>query len=157
MSDTNSGPEVRREVRIAASPATVFALLTEPQQMVKWLAELVEADAQPGGTFRLAEPGGITIEGTYLEILKDRKIVFTWGGVVGLRPGQSTVEIVLEPDGDGTLLRLRHFDLPGPAVDAHRMGWELSGLPKLKDLAEGRELAGRCLSDMARLGAGEKP
>ena len=146
--------EVRLEVRIAASPATVFALLTEPREMTKWLAELVEADAQPGGIFRLTQAGGPTIAGTYVEVIRDRKIVFTWGGVEGLKPGQSTVEIVLEPDGAGTLLRLHHFGLPGPALDAHRKGWELSGLPKLRDAAEGRDLTGRCLSDMARLGSG---
>jgi uncharacterized protein YndB with AHSA1/START domain len=151
MSDTG---EVRREIRIAASPATVFGLLTEPRQMAKWLAELVEADAQPGGIFRLTQAGGPTIAGTYLEVIQDRKIVFTWGGVEGLEPGQSTVEILLEPDGAGTLLRLRHFNLPGPALDAHRKGWELSGLPKLKDAAEGRDPTGRCLSDMARLRGG---
>jgi uncharacterized protein YndB with AHSA1/START domain len=151
MSDAR---EVRLEIRITASPATVFALLTEPRQMTKWLAELVEADAQPGGIFRLTQVGGPTIAGTYLEVIQDRKIVFTWGGVEGLEPGQSTVEIVLEPDGAGTLLRLRHFGLPGPALDAHRKGWELSGLPKLRDAAEGRDLTGRCLSDMARLGSG---
>ena len=155
MSGTGASREVTLEIRIAASLATVFALLTEPQQMVKWLAELVEADAQPGGIFRLAQPGGPTIEGIYLEVIADRKIVFTWGGVEGLKPGQSTVEIVLEPDGAGTLLRLRHFDLPGPALDAHHKGWELSGLPKVKDAAEGRRPTGRCLSDIARLAGGD--
>ena len=155
MSDTGSSREVRREIRIAASPATVFSLLTEPQQMMKWLAELVEAEAQPGGIFRLAQSGGTTIEGTYLEVIKDRRIVFTWGGVEGLKPGESTVEISLEPDGAGTLLRLRHFGLPGRAIDAHRKGWELSGLPKLRDAAEGRAITVRCLQDIARLGGGE--
>jgi len=154
MSDTGSSNEVRREIRIAASPATVFALLSEPRQMMKWLAELVEADPRPGGVFRLTEPGGTTIEGTYLEVIENRKIVFTWGGVEGLRPGQSTVEIVLEPDGAATVLRLRHFNLPDSAIDAHRRGWELSGLPKLRDAAEGRALTGLCLSDIARRGGG---
>jgi uncharacterized protein YndB with AHSA1/START domain len=155
MSGTGSSREVTLEIRIAASPATVFSLLTEPRQMVKWLAELVEADAQPGGIFRLVQNGGPTIEGIYLEVIADRKIVFTWGGVEGLKPGQSTVEILLVPDGAGTLLRLRHFNLPDPALDAHHKGWELSGLPKLKDAAEGRPLTGRCLSDMARLASGD--
>ena len=41
----------------------------------------------------------MSIQGTYLEIIPNRKVVFTWGGVEGLEPGQSTVEFVLEPDG----------------------------------------------------------
>jgi uncharacterized protein YndB with AHSA1/START domain len=78
----------------------------------------------------------LTIEGIYLEVIANRKIVFTWGGVEGLKPGQSTVEISLAPGGAGTLLRRRHFDWPGPALDAHRKAWELSGPTKLQDGAE---------------------
>src|SRR5262245_8249427 len=112
MSPTDPRGEIRHEIWIAASPATVLALLTEPQQMTKWLATLVEADARRGGIFRISEPGGRAIEGVYLEVIKERKIVLTWGGVEGLVPGQSTVEITLEPVDDGTLLRLHHFGLP---------------------------------------------
>jgi hypothetical protein len=67
-----------------------------------WLAELVEADARPGGVFRIFGPVGVSIEGTYLEVVPDRKVVFTWGGVEGVKPGQSTVEFLLERDDDGT-------------------------------------------------------
>jgi hypothetical protein len=79
-------------------------------------------------------------------------MVFTWGGVEGVKPGQSTVEFLLEPDRGGTLLRLRHYGLPGPAVEPHRRGWVYSGLVKLKDAAEGGKPARLCLSDIAQLG-----
>ena len=69
MSHTGASREVRHEIRIAASPSTVFALLTEPRQMMKWFATLVEADAQPGGVFRITEPGRRAIEGVYLEVI----------------------------------------------------------------------------------------
>jgi uncharacterized protein YndB with AHSA1/START domain len=149
MSDASEGGEVRLEIRIDASHETVFALLTEPTQMKIWLAEIVEADARPGGVFRIAGPVGVAIEGTYLEIVPNKKVTFTWGGVEGLQPGQSTVEFVLEPDGAGTLVRLRHYRLPKPAVEPHRRGWVYSGLVKLKDSAEGRTPTRLCLSDIA--------
>jgi uncharacterized protein YndB with AHSA1/START domain len=151
MNDRRPGRDVRLEIRIDASPEAVFALLTEPTRMKIWLAELVEADARPGGVFRISGPPGVSIEGTYLEVIPNKKVTFTWGGVEGLRPGQSTVEFVLEPDGNGTLLRLRHYRLPKPAVEPHRRGWVYSGLVKLKDAAEGRRPNGLCLSDIARL------
>jgi uncharacterized protein YndB with AHSA1/START domain len=147
MSDERGA--VRLEIRIDAAPETVFALLTDPAHMKIWFAELVDADARPGGVFRISGPVGVSIEGTYLEVVKDRKVVFTWGGVEGLAPGQTTVEFLLEPDGKGTLLRLRHYGLPGPAVESHRVGWVQSGLAKLKDAAEGRRPARLCLSDLA--------
>jgi uncharacterized protein YndB with AHSA1/START domain len=150
MSDTGRGEEVRLEIRIEASPETVFALLTDPARMRTWLAELVEADSRPGGVFRISGPSGVSIEGTYLEVIPNKKVVFTWGGVEGVKPGQSTVEFLLEPAGGGTLVRLRHYGLPRPAVEPHRRGWVYSGLVKLKDAAEGRAPTGLCLSDIAQ-------
>jgi hypothetical protein len=65
---------------------------------------------------------------------------------MGLAPGQTTVEFVLEPVGSGTRVKLRQFGLPGPAFEPHDKGW-VSGLQKLKSAAEGREPGGLCLGD----------
>lgn len=138
MSDLDDRSEVRLEIRIAASCETVFALLTEPARMKTWLAEWVEADCRPGGIFRVRGPRGGLIEGKYLEIVPNRKVVFTWGGLQGLAPGASTVEFRLEPHGRGTMLRLRHHGLPQARIEPHRRGWDVFGLPTLKDVAEGR-------------------
>jgi uncharacterized protein YndB with AHSA1/START domain len=139
--------EVRLEIWIDASPETVFALLTDPVQMQTWFAELVEADPRPGGIFRISEPTtGASIEGTYQEVVANRKVVFTWGGVEGVKVGGSTVEFLLEPMGKGTMLRLHHYGLPDSAVESHRHGWGQSGLGKLKDAAEGRPPARHCLA-----------
>src|SRR5215471_2419003 len=140
--------EIRRSIYIAASPATVFTLLTDPARMKTWLAEIVEADVRPSGVFRISEPSGTTIEGTYVEILQDRRIVFTWGGIMGLVAGQTTVEITLEPQGHGTLVKLRQFGLPKSAIEPHDSGWAYSALPKLRDAAEGRDPGGLCLGDL---------
>ena len=138
--------ELRHEIYIEAPPSTVFVLLTDATRMMSWLAEVVEAEPHPGGRFRISESGGTTIEGTYVEVVPDRKVVFTWGGVMGLAPGQTTVEFVLEPVGSGTRVKLRQFGLPGPAFESHDKGW-VSGLQKLKSAAEGREPGGLCLGD----------
>jgi uncharacterized protein YndB with AHSA1/START domain len=52
--------------------------------------------------------------------------VFTWGweDPGSVPPGSSTVEVTLEPDGGNTIVRLRHFGLPGGAEDPHAQGWE---------------------------------
>jgi uncharacterized protein YndB with AHSA1/START domain len=141
--------EIWGEMRIVAAPARVFALLTDAQHMMSWLARNVTADARRGGIFCLADLNGLRVEGTYLEVVRDRNVVFTWGGIDGLRPGQSTVEFALRADGNHTLARLRHFDLPDAAIEAHRLGWKLSGLPKLKVVAEGGIARGTCLGDAA--------
>jgi uncharacterized protein YndB with AHSA1/START domain len=53
------------------------------------------------------------------------RVVVTWGtaGSDLLPPGASTVEILLHPDGDGTLLELVHRDLPADEIPKHDIGW----------------------------------
>ena len=65
--------------------------------------------------------------GTYVEVVPNRRVVFMWGwegDAHGVPPGTSTVEVTLVPDGNGTILRLTHHDLPAEACDPHAHGWE---------------------------------
>jgi uncharacterized protein YndB with AHSA1/START domain len=140
--------DVRLEIRIEALPRTVFALLTDPQQLKNWIADLVVAEPWAGGQFRASGALG-TIEGAYVEVIPDTKVVFTWGGVGGVAPGQSTVEFTLEADSNATIVRLRHYQLPRPAVEEHHRLWLHAGLVKIKDSAEGRRPAATCMSDAA--------
>jgi uncharacterized protein YndB with AHSA1/START domain len=150
MSEQPEAREVRQEIYIEASPESVFALLTDATAMKKWQAEIVDADPVPGGVFRLAEPGGMQIEGRFVEVVPYSKVVYTCGGIVGVAPGQSTVEFLLEPRGNGTLVRLRHYNLPPSSFDPHDREWALVGLPKLKAVAEGRDPGGLCLGSRGR-------
>jgi uncharacterized protein YndB with AHSA1/START domain len=114
--------------------------------MMTWMAETVEAEPRRGGKFRIADrESGKSILGIYLKVLASSRVVFTWGGTDGVGPGQSTVEFLLEPDGEGTLVRLRHYGLPAPLIDEHDQGWQFGGLPKLKPVSEGRDPGGLCL------------
>jgi uncharacterized protein YndB with AHSA1/START domain len=85
-----------------------------------------EIDPRPGGLFRLDVDGEHIASGRLQEVDPPRRIVLTWGweGSAGVPPGSTTVEITLQPDGQGTLLRLRHSDLPSQAErDSHAAGW----------------------------------
>jgi uncharacterized protein YndB with AHSA1/START domain len=123
--------EVWLEIRINASPKVVFTLLTDPVHMRTWLAEFVDADARPGGVFRISGPVGVSVEGTYLKVIPDWKVVFTWGGVEGVKPGQSTVEFLLERHDDGTLVRLRQAPARTDRIPSSRLDPIRSG--KLED------------------------
>jgi uncharacterized protein YndB with AHSA1/START domain len=124
---------VEREVRIAARPETVFAFFTDPEKMVRWKGSKAELDPQPGGVYRVEISEQAIARGEYVEIEPPSRVVFTWGwegqesgsGEHAVSPGSSRVEVSLTPDGDGTLLRLRHFGLPEPALDVHGQGWDL--------------------------------
>jgi uncharacterized protein YndB with AHSA1/START domain len=124
-----SSPEgvVELERRIAAPPETVFVYFTDPERYRRWQGVDAELDPRPGGLFRVVmNSDGIVARGEFLEVDPPRRLVFSWGweGVDGLLPGVSTVEVVLERDGDGTVLHLRHSGLPNePACQLHSYGW----------------------------------
>lgn len=127
---------VEIERRIAAAPETVFGYLIDPERFRRWQGVDAELDPRPGGIFRVTTiaPPHYTASGSYVEIDPPSRVVFTWGwephddlddGQRAMPPGTTKVEIMLLPDRDGTILRLRHSGLPHEAACAfHTAGWE---------------------------------
>ena len=123
---------VRRELEIAARPETVWEFLVDPAKAVRWMGLDVTLDPRPGGEFRMLVIPGHSASGEYVEVDRPRRLVFTWGwddadanDPNAVPPGSSTIEIELEPSGDGTLLRFTHRDLPSAAsADSHGHGWD---------------------------------
>jgi uncharacterized protein YndB with AHSA1/START domain len=120
-----------KEVRIDAAPDTVFPFFTEPDKLTRWLADEATVDPRPGGvnhqTHRDDDGTIYSLRGEFLEVSPPTRVVFTWGFAepsVGIRPGGSTVEVTLTADGDGTLLRLVHRDLPPETRGDHDAGWD---------------------------------
>ncbi len=116
---------ITASVRIAAPPDVVFPYFTDPALAVKWIADAAYLDARPGGTFSINVRGN-PARGEYLEVDPPHRVVFTWGieGSGDLPPGSSTVEVVLAPDGDETVVTLTHRDLPTQEFRrSHREGW----------------------------------
>ena len=65
--------------------------------------------------------------GEYVLIEPPQRVVFTFGWEGEghpIPPGSSTVEVTLMPDGDGTVVRQVHRDLPADALADHAQGWE---------------------------------
>jgi uncharacterized protein YndB with AHSA1/START domain len=132
---------ISQEIRIAAHPETVFAFLTDPEKLVRWKGRHATIDARPGGLYRVDIDGRHIARGAYVEVVANRRVVFTWGWEDEgnpVPPGSSTVEITLRPDGDGTILRLVHRGLPGPARRPHAQGWA-HYLDRLVVAASGRD------------------
>ncbi len=129
------------EVRIVARPETIFPFFTDPVRMARWKGVSAELDPRPGGIYRCNVTGGDIARGTYVEVVPNKRVVFTWGWEDAgnpVPPGSSTVEVTLIPDGDGTIVRLRHMDLPKAARAPHTEGWN-HFLPRLAAVAEGRD------------------
>jgi uncharacterized protein YndB with AHSA1/START domain len=154
---------VEHEVRIAASPETVFGYFTDPARLVQWMGAEATLDPRPGGVCRivfrpippaldiLETSGGrgqeqrLDLNGTnvvlgrFEEVDPYSRIVFTWGferEPFAMPPGSSSVEVSLTPDGEDTILRLAHRRLPSDATAFHRVGWE-HYLPRLVTVVTG--------------------
>ena len=133
---------IEKVITIAARPETVFRLLTDPHEWVRWKGKIAQLEPRPGGTFHVDfQNDKDVVDGRFVEVIPSRRVVFTWGwqGSPTVPPGSSTVEIDLEPDGDGTRLRLVHRGLPEAALASHTEGWDYF-LPRLVNVAEGRDV-----------------
>ena len=111
---------------MAAPPAVVYAYLTDSERWSAWQGEEAVVEPRPGGLLRMRMAGGRTAGGRFVELVPERRVVFTWGWVdtPEIPVGSTTVEIELVPDGEGTLVRLTHRNLPPEQAALHRQGWE---------------------------------
>jgi len=130
--------ELRRELRIAARPETVWGFLVDEEKQLRWMGGAATIDPRPGGVVRIEVVSGHVVSGEVLEADPPRRLVYTWGWEAGsddaklVPPGSTTVEFELVPDGNGTLLRFAHRDLPTEeTVERHAHGWD-HYLPRLQ-------------------------
>ncbi|WP_343712482.1 SRPBCC family protein [Inquilinus sp.] len=132
---------VRRETRIPAPPAAVFALLTDPEQILRWIGTEAQMDLQPGGLYLLNVTGARFARGAFREVVPVHRLAYSfgWDGSEAVPPGSSLVEIDLIEQPDGTLLRFTHSGLPtAEQCAAHAEGWA-HYFDRLAALAGGRD------------------
>ena len=95
--------------------------------MVRWKGLRATLDPRPGGVYQVDINGEDVARGAYVEIVANRRVVFTWGWEGdrhGVPPGTSRVEVSLIPDGDGMIVRVTHRDLPPETRKPHGEGWQ---------------------------------
>lgn len=131
-----TGPDLVVERHVAAPPEKVFAYFTDAEKWLEWQGTEAELDLVPGGIWRVNVTGDGFASGRVVEVVANRRVVFTWGWEQGppVPPGSTTVVIELIPDEAGTLIRLTHKDLPPDQVEIHRHGWE-HFVPRLAEVA----------------------
>lgn len=110
--------------RLAAPVAAVWRCWTEPALLVQWFTPApwrtvaAEVDLRPGGRFattmRSPEGEDMPNEGVFLEVIPERRLVFTDAYRAGWLPVENpffTALLDLAPDGEGTLYaaRARHW------------------------------------------------
>jgi uncharacterized protein YndB with AHSA1/START domain len=118
----------------AAAPEKVWKAWTDPQAVSAWWGEPgdkvsgAELDVRVGGRFRIrfGGPDGNANEcaGEYREVVKNRRLVFSWSWPRSTPDRVSQVTILFNPKGAGTELIFKHEGLfDDKARDNHKRGW----------------------------------
>jgi uncharacterized protein YndB with AHSA1/START domain len=144
MASATETTSVVREIAIDATPETVWQFLVDPEKATRWMGQKATLDPRPGGVYNVEVIPGHTARGEFVELDPPRRLVQTWGWETkageeasAVPPGSSTIEIELVADGDGTLLRFMHKDLPDAKnAESHAHGWD-HYLPRLATAAAG--------------------
>src|SRR5262245_16786308 len=113
-------PSLTIKRNLKASPAKIYAAWTEPEKLALWFnpdadSEVLSADfdVRVGGrysiTIRRGDGEHQNVCGVFREVLVNKKLSFTWaGGCDGPSGPESLVTVLIEPDGQGSLLTLIH-------------------------------------------------
>jgi len=128
-----TGQVVQLRRRVRAEAEQIFDLWTKPELMVRWMSPFPGAvdckascDLRPGGAFSLvmsSAEANREVSGTYVQIDRPRKLVFTWVGPL-TRDVTTLVTVEFNPRGDETDLVLTHERLPTAAIfEGHTRGW----------------------------------
>lgn len=115
-------------LHITAPPEVVYGFFLEPEKFEQWMGQGSRLQLREGGDLEVRYPGGAPpARGSVVEVVENRRIVFTWGyegGANGLPPGASRVLVELTPVDGGTRLTLRHTGLPTEELEqGHLGGW----------------------------------
>ena len=129
-------------LRIAASPQRVFALLTDPDAISLWFAQVSGIEPHPGGAVEFVffnENGSVSVfSGEVTAFEANVRLGFTWHNRQWTFPPLH-VHITLESVGNATVLHLQQTGFaqaPPIERDIHDEGWTRY-LERLAAVADG--------------------
>ena len=117
---------LRRETHLAAPAAAVFAFLTDPEKIIRWMGTEATTEAHPGGLYLINGVSGRKARGAFREVVPVHRLAYSfgWEGDEAVPPGSSLIEIDLLEQNGGTLLRMTQTGLPNAEQRAgHARGW----------------------------------
>ena len=128
-------PSLRLARHYPVTPEKVWRAWTDAEALKRWWGpdatdrvSVAELDVRVGGRFRIVfgGPRGIEheVQGVYKEVVKPRKLVFTWTWPKTTPERESLVSIVFMAVGSGSELDFRHEQF---FVEAGRVGHRRGG------------------------------
>ncbi|MBM7784544.1 SRPBCC domain-containing protein [Tenggerimyces flavus] len=134
------GGTITARCAYAAPPAEVWAALTDPDRLSRWFGT-AKGDLREHGEWTVTFDNG-SARGTVRECVPGERFVTSWhwDHEPAERPA-AEVSVTLTPQGDGTVLELRHTGADEASAKGQGAGWyaHLEGL--------GHDLDGRAADD----------
>jgi len=132
---TGTAFAVRQSVSIEAPIEKVFHLLTDREQIVRWMPVTV-FEPEVGGRFEMLV-GEHHAAGEVTELDPPRVVAYTWDWLNAPIGARTEVRFELEESDGATVVNLIHTGLPAEqARDSHAHGWAHYA-ERLKIVAEG--------------------
>ena len=70
---------VRREQHIPAPPAAVFALLTDPEKILRWMGTEAQVEPRPSGLYLVNVTGARFARGAFREVVPVHRLAYSFG------------------------------------------------------------------------------
>jgi uncharacterized protein YndB with AHSA1/START domain len=113
---------IKLSVLLPASPAKVFAALTDGRAISKWSGQKGKVQARVGGRFEMFDGW---VKGKVVDFKRGKSLAYTW--LPGDWPDgapESVVRYTLSPAKGGTKMGLLHSNFPNEAQrKSHSSGW----------------------------------
>jgi uncharacterized protein YndB with AHSA1/START domain len=143
---------LEKQIHIAASPATVYEIVSSPAHIAQWWSDEAEFTPEPGAPGRLtwaakAHTSPTSVQIMVVEATPYERFAFRWEPMDSDSPataGSVLVTFTIKPDGEGTLLKVAEDGL-------REQGWEAAVLEEY--YASHDDGWTRHLADLARYAA----
>jgi uncharacterized protein YndB with AHSA1/START domain len=117
---------IERTMSLSCAPQKVWQALTTADGLNARFGSRASIDLRPGGLAAMTFAGGMTVEMRVERVEEPTVFAYTWRlpDLAEDDPRRTYVEFTLEPDGDGTLLRLVETGFAQLPVGTRRQTYE---------------------------------
>jgi uncharacterized protein YndB with AHSA1/START domain len=129
---------IERTLRLTRPPREVWPALTTADGLSAWFGQRATIDLRPGGAATMTFASGVTVDMRVERVEEPAVFAYTWRlpDLPEDDPRRTYVEFTLEPDGEGTLLRLVETGFAQLAADTRRQTYDSHSEGWARELAE---------------------
>ena len=129
---------IERTVTLSRPPRDVWRALTTADGLSAWFGEQASIDLRPGGAATITFAGGMTVDMRVERVEEPAVFAYTWRlpDLPEDDPRRTYVEFTLEPDGNGTLLRVVETGFAQLPVETRDESYDSHGEGWTRELAE---------------------